>query len=370
MSQAGAAAVVPAASSTRSSSITDVPWDELDKPKFYTLAFTSFLGLRVLLHPTLVVKTRMQATGEVYSGTVAAVRHIVKQEGMRGVYKGFGVASLSLLPRQAYFTIYELLRRYLGPESSPSLYMSMGAQQGEVVRNMVAGAGASVAMQVATVPIDVVSQRLMVAGIAGGEGGPTTAAAIAREVYATGGVRGFYRGFAAAVMQFAPTSAAWWSAYGLYKFAPTSAAWWSAYGLYKEPLAARIDALPLNLSEEARQILVQATAGYLAGATTVVLTNPLDVIRTRLQVRRGAAAAGATMLSEARALWAAAGARALMKGLGPRMISVAPASVLVVTTYEYIKRVSRKPAEAVPESVRQELAAAAQLCRRYSGQPV
>jgi Mitochondrial carrier protein len=37
------------------------------------------------------------------------------------------------------------------------------------------------------------------------------------QVYANGGVRGFYRGFVAAIVQFAPTSAVWWSAYGVYK---------------------------------------------------------------------------------------------------------------------------------------------------------
>jgi hypothetical protein len=36
---------------------------------------------------------------------------------------------------QGYFTIYELLRRVLGPESS--LFRIMGAQGGEVVRNAV-----------------------------------------------------------------------------------------------------------------------------------------------------------------------------------------------------------------------------------------
>jgi Mitochondrial carrier protein len=37
------------------------------------------------------------------------------------------------------------------------------------------------------------------------------------QVYANGGLRGFYRGFVAAIVQFAPTSALWWSAYGVYK---------------------------------------------------------------------------------------------------------------------------------------------------------
>jgi Mitochondrial carrier protein len=84
----------------------------------------------------------------------------------------------------------------------------------------------------------------------------------------------------------------------------------------------------------------------------VLLTNPLDVIRTRLQVNggnssataaaatanstanssasssascRGAASASATvnratMWSEAKALWATDGAKALLRGIGPRYV--------------------------------------------------
>lgn len=44
-----------------------------------------------------------------------------------------------------------------------------------------------------------------------------------------------------------------------------------------------------SLSPEQRQVGGQAAAGFCTGMTTVVLTNPLDVLRTRLQVegRRG-----------------------------------------------------------------------------------
>eukprot|EP00953_Heterococcus_sp_UTEX-ZZ885_P023201 12766-Heterococcus_DN1.PRE.2 len=183
--------------------------------------------------------------------------------------------------------------------------------------------------------------------------------------------------------------------------------------VHEEPLASALDKLPFQLHTDTRQTLVQGAAGYCAGATTVLLTNPLDVIRTRLQVnggnssttatatattaaasstassnsansRGGAAAAAsasatvnrATMWSEAKALWATDGAKALLRGIGPRvqlyqvvseasmcvvmwliltyalidttvtihnrMIAVAPASILIVTTYEFIKKCSRK----------------------------
>jgi hypothetical protein len=36
---------------------------------------------------------------------------------------------------QVYFSVYELLRKELGPDST--LYNALGAKQGEIVRNMV-----------------------------------------------------------------------------------------------------------------------------------------------------------------------------------------------------------------------------------------
>ncbi|CAM9506119.1 unnamed protein product [Scytosiphon promiscuus] len=86
--------------------------------------------------------------------------------------------------------------------------------------------------------------------------------------------------------------------------------------------------------------------------TTVVLTNPLDVLRTRLQVegRRGD---DRTLASEYRILMAENGPKGLLRGLGPRILAMAPASVLIVSVYELIKRLSRKtplPAAAPPAS--------------------
>ena len=39
---------------------------------------------------------------------------------------------------------------------------------------------------------------------------------------------------------------------------------------------------------------------------------------------------------------AESGVKGLMRGLGPRILAMAPASVLIVSVYELIKRLSRK----------------------------
>ncbi|CAM9967198.1 unnamed protein product [Ascophyllum nodosum] len=360
----------------------------------YGYGLTLFMGVRALLYPPFVVKTRMQVEKGIKGMSAFQVaRETVRGEGVRGLYKGFGISSTTLVFRQFYFTTYEVVRQKLGPQSE--LYAFLGPETGEMVRNMTAGAASSVVTQFFTVPVDIISQRMVIdslrsaigsrqeaskaaaveaagpaveatiatsseqgalrravagAGVGGetgaegtsarqrgsGEGGRFVSAQdVAREVYRESGLRGFYRGFGVSVLQFAPTSAIWWTAYGLY-----SKVFIRALANFNPPQ------LPAFTGEQ-RKIGAQAAAGFCTGMTTVVLTNPLDVLRTRLQVegRRGDKM---TILSEYRALIAESGPGGLMRGLVPRMMAMAPASVLILSVYELIKRLSRK----VPTSPR------------------
>lgn len=68
--------------------------------------------------------------------------------------------------------------------------------------------------------------------------------------------------------------------------------------------------------------------------------------------------------SEYRILMAESGAKGLMKGLGPRILAMAPASVLIVSVYELIKRLSRK---TEPEIAAAAAAAKANAARGGGG---
>ncbi|CAM9384822.1 unnamed protein product [Pylaiella littoralis] len=369
-----------------------VDWEDLDKKRFYTYGITFFMGVRALLYPPFLLKTKIQvARGASEQSSFQVAKATVREEGLRGLYKGFWISSTSLVFRQVYFTTYEVVRHNLGPESD--LYRRLGPEKGELVRNMSAGATSSTVMQCFTVPLDIIGQRMMVdrprgstngtsssaissatpvaAAGAGGEarappqGGSAvgeegrnqgrgvgagtrvggggaeaeaearprgrkniTAREVARQVYAESGLRGFYRGFGVSVLQFAPTSAIWWAAYGVYSRAIVR-----ALGNLPAPLP--------TLTAQQRQVGGQAAAGFCTGMTTVLITNPLDVLRTRLQVE-GRQGDHRTLASEYRILMAESGPKGLMRGLGPRILAMAPASVLVVSVYELIKRLSRK----------------------------
>ena len=133
-----------------------IEWKDLDKSKFLILSPILFFGVRLCLYPTILVKTRLQLQNrkQLYRGVTDALSKIARQEGARGLYKGFAVNSLGIISGQVYIMSYELIRGRLN-ELAPAL------------KGFVAGGVASVLGQSITVPVDVLSQYKMVQGIGG-----------------------------------------------------------------------------------------------------------------------------------------------------------------------------------------------------------
>ena len=248
-----------------------IEWHELDKRKFYVIGPSLFFCLRMVIYPPVLIKTRLQLqkNRSLYNGLFDAFAKIYKYEGIRGFYKGFITNSFTILSGQIYATSYEIVR-------------SMTSDYSNFNRGLIAGGCASFAAQTLTVPVDVISQKQMVQGqnaslqkaenvgkhsSKSGEAnqkislklkGPIE---IIRIIWRESGFRGFYRGYLASLMTYAPSSSIWWASYGAYTTIFT-------------------DIAPLDTSK----VFIQALSGPLAGITAAVATNPLDIIRTRLQV--------------------------------------------------------------------------------------
>jgi len=80
----------------------DVAWDQMDKRKFYFLGMSSFLGIRTLIYPAQLVKTRIVIArkGSVYKSTSHAFRTILKQEGFMGMARPYFLPAAQLkIPR-------------------------------------------------------------------------------------------------------------------------------------------------------------------------------------------------------------------------------------------------------------------------------
>lgn len=201
-----------------------IEWEDLDKRKFYSLGVFMTMTTRATVYPFTLIRTRLQVQKgkSLYNGTFDAFCKILKAEGARGLYRGFMVNSFTLISGQAYITTYELVRKYVSCYSSNN-----------TVKSLVAGGAASLVAQSITVPIDVVSQQLMVQGqgcqLTRFKLKPKMAMATSKhkvtfgqtrdimvQIFHADGFRGFYRGYVASLLTYIPNSAVWWPFYHFY----------------------------------------------------------------------------------------------------------------------------------------------------------
>ncbi|CAG9790592.1 unnamed protein product [Diatraea saccharalis] len=304
--------------------ITTIEWGMMDKSKFFPLYTLSSFTVRCALYPLTLVKTQIQVQRkkEAYSGVVDAITKIYRSEGVSGLYRGFWLSSFQIISGVFYITTYEGVRHELGRyDLNPK------------TKSFIGGACASLVGQTVIVPFDVLSQHLMVLGLVKGKprgsynpklnplelemdrrwGRAGLAREVAVRVYKRRGMRGLYRGYAAS----------------LAAYVPNSALWWALYHAYQDEL--------LKLSPSwVSHLLIQCVAGTMGGFTTTILTNPLDIVRARLQVE-----GVSTMREVVRDLWQEEGLLGLyVKGLSARLVQSACFSFSIILGYESIKRMA------------------------------
>jgi len=91
---------------------------------------------------------------------------------------------------------------------------------------------------------------------------------------------------------------------------------------------------------------VQAAAALMGGCTSAVLTNPLDVVKTRLQVaERHLGSEAPSFFTIGKRLVSEQGVAGLWRGVAPRIMNVALWGTTMVTTYEFLKRQCALPQE-------------------------
>ncbi|CAO1442209.1 unnamed protein product [Diamesa serratosioi] len=297
--------------------IKTIEWEMMNKKKFFPLSMLSSFSVRCALFPLTVIKTQLQVQfrNDVYKGMFDCGFKIYKAEGMKGLYRGFWISSFQIISGVFYISTYEGVRHLL-------------TQRGFENRTkaIIAGGCASLVGQTIIVPFDVISQHMMVLGMNSHghkhvinplgislEGSKSKLAmSIAQEIFKRDGLAGYYRGYTASLLAYVPNSALWW---GFYHF-------------YQDEL---FKVLPPDVSH----LLIQCIAGSFGGFTTTIITNPLDIIRARLQVQRldsfGRAASD---------LWREEKFHMFFKGLSARLVQSAAFSFSIILGYETIKRIS------------------------------
>jgi solute carrier family 25, member 44 len=155
---------------------------------------------------------------------------------------------------------------------------------------------------------------------------------IAREIFRRDGIFGYYRGYTASLLAYVPNSALWWAFYHFYQGKYFAIIFYNheiyLFLIFTDEL---FKVLPANTSH----LFIQCVAGSLGGFTTTIITNPLDIIRARLQVQRLN-----SFYRAAFELWREEKFQMFFKGLSARLVQSAAFSFSIILGYETIKRIS------------------------------
>nr|GMC97197.1 solute carrier family 25 member 44 [Ipomoea batatas] len=302
---------------------TEINWDKLDKTKFYLVGAGIFSGLTVALYPISVVKTRLQVADHYAAekNAFSVFRGILRADGIPGLYRGFATVVTGTIPvRIIYLTALETTKVAALKMVEP-FKLSEPAQA--AIANGAGGLVASLCSQSVFVPVDVVSQRLMVQGYSG-HANYSGGFDVARKILKSEGIRGLYRGFGLSAITYAPSGAVWWGSYG------------SSQRFIWRHLVYGSDQSQ-HTPTQGMIVAVQAAGGIIAGATASCITTPFDTIKTRLQVM-GHGDNKPTARQVVKQLIAEDGWTGLYRGLGPRFFSMSAWGTSMILAYEYLKR--------------------------------
>ena len=250
--------------------------------------------------PFDVVKTRSQAQP---SGSGNVVLRVLRQEGVGALWSGLRPSLLMTVPANViYFTAYEHIRMAVVSDWRGS----------EALAPVPAAAGAKLLASTATAPLELMRTRMQADRALAHEG-------------IVGGARALVRreGVAALFKGLGPT---------LWRDVPFSCVYWLGYERLKRLL---VEVQPQQQQPQQVSLSSSFVAGGIAGAAATLLTMPLDVVKTRMQVDSGplatllqstagaaAPARGASGLSTAARMARIArleGPRALLAGTVPRL---------------------------------------------------
>uniref|UniRef100_A0A804N357 Mitochondrial substrate carrier family protein n=2 Tax=Zea mays TaxID=4577 RepID=A0A804N357_MAIZE len=191
----------------------NINWERLDKTRFHVIGAILFTAQQGALHPTAVVKTRMQVAegGLAHMSGFAVFRRILRSDGIPGIFRGFGTAAVGALPGRVLALTSLEISKEMTFKYCEHFDLSEASQI--AIANGIAGLMSSICSCSYFVPLDVICQRLMVQGLPGMATyrGPFD---VINKVVRTEGIRGLYRGFGITMLTQSPASALWWSAYG------------------------------------------------------------------------------------------------------------------------------------------------------------
>lgn len=247
-----------------------------------------------------------------FSGTVDAFIKIVRHEGIKSLWSGLPPTLVMAVPATViYFTCYDQL--------CAALRVRMGDYAQEAP--LLAGAIARVGSVTVISPLELIRTKLQSEKQSYRE-----VIDCVRSAVQTEGRLSLWRGLGPTLLRDVPFSAMYWYNY------ETAKAWLCEWGNTREPTFA-----------------ITFMSGAVSGSVASIVTLPFDVVKTRRQVELGelqaknlSHQASSSTFSVMSRIVAQNGVGGLFAGFLPRLIKVAPACAIMISTYEFGKTFFRK----------------------------
>ena len=295
---------------------------------------------RIVTHPLDTAKARLQAplpttpstsTTMAYKGPFHVLRSTLQLEGLAGLYRGFGAVVLGGTPGTVlYLTSYDWAKehltatrqRQLNGSSSSSLLVDFGISFSS---GMIAEAIACIIY----VPVDVIKERLQIQRGTDKMAYAGSADAI-RTIARTEGILALYKGYGATLLSF-----------GTYS---------GFFFLFYEQFVAHVKRQQQQDTHQAIPFYWTLACSATAGSLASWLTSPLDMAKLRLQVQRSRQQQqqqsslssslhnktyhGGIQECLVHAYRYEGGWSGLFRGAGARVLHIAPATTVTMTSYE------------------------------------
>uniref|UniRef100_A0A4W5K6T5 Mitochondrial glutathione transporter SLC25A39 n=1 Tax=Hucho hucho TaxID=62062 RepID=A0A4W5K6T5_9TELE len=242
-----------------------------------------------------------------FSGTLDAFVKITRNEGVRSLWSGLPPTLVMAVPATViYFTCYDQLRDLLR--------YGMGFQGNYIP--LVAGGLARLGAVSVISPLELVRTKMQSRKVTYSELRVCILSSVAQD-----GWLSLWRGWGPTVL----------------RDVPFSALYWFNYELVKAHLCDKYNVSQATFS-------ISFTAGAISGAVAAIMTLPFDVVKTRRQIQLGEMETLGVPVKNPtstwyimRGIWTESGYRGLFAGFIPRVIKVAPACAVMISTYEFGK---------------------------------
>ncbi|KAG7099277.1 hypothetical protein E1B28_001136 [Marasmius oreades] len=236
------------------------------------------------------------------NGFLDAIRHVVRAEGVRGLWKGAGTTLVIGVPSStSYMLTYDHLLNVTLPPLLPSSLVPLTS-----------GMLARTAISTIISPLELIRTNLQSTPISAET--PHTL----RSVLVSIGGLARSQGFASLWRGLGPT---------LWRDVPFSGIYWASYESCKKTFA----------RFRAEGAWVAFVSGAVSGTSAALITSPLDVVKTRRQALvMSPADTHTSSLQLIKQILRTEGAPALFVGLTPRIAKIAPACGIMIACFEGI----------------------------------